>query len=237
MPKRRTPHAPKQARSKLLVDAVLEATARVIREVGWSKAKIACIAKVAGVSVGSLYRYFPGRNLLLSALIDHGLAQDVQAFDDALAAMRGPQVQDSIKSFIHSLVQDRRVIDPKLLRQLVDVLETADRIEIVRHTFDQICERFCERLLELHPLLDEASVHRRAHMAFWGLRGAFIARLRVEESFDFACFQHEAIWVLCTLLASDPIDILNKQPQNQDEGREISAEGHTQVPEEQNPIT
>jgi AcrR family transcriptional regulator len=49
-----------QERSRATVDALVEATARILVKEGYDKASTNRIAEVAGVSVGSLYQYFPG---------------------------------------------------------------------------------------------------------------------------------------------------------------------------------
>ena len=59
---------PTQARSKRLVASILEATARVLRTEGARAASTNHVAKVAGVSVGSLYQYFPNKDSLILAL-------------------------------------------------------------------------------------------------------------------------------------------------------------------------
>ena len=59
-----------QKRSRLTVDALLEATARILIREGFGNASTNRIAEVAGVSVGSLYQYFPGKEALVAALVD-----------------------------------------------------------------------------------------------------------------------------------------------------------------------
>ena len=59
---------PRQARARATVDAVLEAAAQVLVEVGYSKANTNHIAAVAGVSIGSLYEYFPGKEAIYAEL-------------------------------------------------------------------------------------------------------------------------------------------------------------------------
>lgn len=200
-PQSRTPHRPKQERSRFLADAVLEAAARVVREVGWSRAKVARIAKVAGVSVGSLYRYFPGRDVLLGAVIDRALARDSEAFDSALDCLAAETVDESLRSFVDALIGDDRLTDPQLLRHLVDVLDAAGRLDTVRTQFDGMIRRFAERMVENHPELGPSSlVERRSHIAFWGLRSAFVARMRVEDPFDLPAFREDALVTMHALL-------------------------------------
>jgi len=58
---------PKQERSRALVDAVVEATARVISSDGVDRLTTNRVAEVAGVSVGSLYQYFSDKTSLVEA--------------------------------------------------------------------------------------------------------------------------------------------------------------------------
>src|SRR5271170_1138813 len=59
-----------QKRSRATVDALVEATARILVRDGFDKASTNRIAEVAGVSVGSLYQYFPSKEALVAAVID-----------------------------------------------------------------------------------------------------------------------------------------------------------------------
>ncbi len=68
MPRLTPRKTPKQDRSRALVAAILESTRRVLLEHGPEEAAVVEIAKVAGVSPGSLYQYFPSRESLFAAL-------------------------------------------------------------------------------------------------------------------------------------------------------------------------
>ena len=57
---------PKQARSKATVEAILSAGIRVLLANGYDKASTYKIADVAGVSIGSLYEYFPGKEAIFA---------------------------------------------------------------------------------------------------------------------------------------------------------------------------
>src|SRR5258708_22186871 len=59
-----------QERSRLTVDALLEATTRVLIKEGYDRASTNRIAEVAGVSIGSLYQYFPSKEALVAAVFD-----------------------------------------------------------------------------------------------------------------------------------------------------------------------
>jgi AcrR family transcriptional regulator len=76
---------PRQSRSRALVDAVLLAAQRVVEREHVDRATTTRVARVAGVSVGSLYRYFGDRASLLGALSDRRLRVDLGLVEAAVA--------------------------------------------------------------------------------------------------------------------------------------------------------
>lgn len=60
---------PVQARSRVTYEAILEAAARVLRTEGLAAATTNRVAERAGVSIGSLYQYFPSREAILAELV------------------------------------------------------------------------------------------------------------------------------------------------------------------------
>src|SRR5580698_2166450 len=71
--------APKQARSEATVEAIIEAAAQVFERHGYAAGTTNRIAERAGVSIGSLYQYFPNKDAILVALsrrhLQEGMAQ------------------------------------------------------------------------------------------------------------------------------------------------------------------
>src|SRR5260370_3447682 len=70
---RRIPTIPRksasQKRSRVTVETLLDATARVLTREGYDRASTNRIAAKAGVSVGSLYQYFPNKEALVAPLV------------------------------------------------------------------------------------------------------------------------------------------------------------------------
>lgn len=81
---------PRQARARHTVEAIVEAAARILEGRGHDGFNTNAVAELAGVSIGTLYQYFPDRNSILGALISRetsALVADVEAAA-ALAAGR-----------------------------------------------------------------------------------------------------------------------------------------------------
>jgi len=71
---------PRQGRATATVAAVVEAAARILEAEGLGGFNTNAVAAKAGVSIGSLYQYFPGKDAILAALI----RREAEAFDAAL---------------------------------------------------------------------------------------------------------------------------------------------------------
>ena len=73
-----------QERSRLTVNALLEATTRVLVKEGYDRASTNKIAAVAGVSIGSLYQYFPSKEALVAAVSERHSHEVLQLIRNAL---------------------------------------------------------------------------------------------------------------------------------------------------------
>jgi AcrR family transcriptional regulator len=136
---------PLQARSQRTVDAVLKAAAQVFSRRGYAGATTNHIAEQAGVSIGSLYEYFPSKDALLVALVDQHMREGEAVLARAAAEVgaRPVSLDAAIRRLVHAMVElhtrDRnlhRVLFeeaplPRELRKLLDDVETrtTDRIE------------------------------------------------------------------------------------------------------------
>ncbi len=80
---------PRQARSAETVRVILEAAARVLESRGFTGYTTNAVAERAGVSIGSLYQYFPGKDALTGALIQRETATLLEDADDALLEPTG----------------------------------------------------------------------------------------------------------------------------------------------------
>ncbi|EOW6804600.1 TetR/AcrR family transcriptional regulator [Cronobacter muytjensii] len=92
---------PRQARSRALVEAIIEATARIFERAGPAACTTNAVAEKAGVSIGSLYQYFPNRRALTAALVARERGQLVAAFS---AAATRPAAQERLSAMIHAAV-------------------------------------------------------------------------------------------------------------------------------------
>jgi AcrR family transcriptional regulator len=96
--------APGQARSKETVNVILEAGARILESEGLRGFNTNAVAAKAGVSVGSLYQYFPNKDAILLALIQRFEDATQEAILQALRSGKGQPLKPSLKLFVRALV-------------------------------------------------------------------------------------------------------------------------------------
>lgn len=111
--------APRQARSEATVDALLSATARILARDGYDRASTNRIAEAAGVSPGSLYQYFPGKEALVAALIDRHHTQMNEVFDRHMAALADAPLREAVEGVVRATME-AHASDPALHRALFD---------------------------------------------------------------------------------------------------------------------
>src|SRR5215469_6363466 len=122
--------AASQERSRATVDTLLEATARVLMHEGYDRASTNRIAEEAGVSIGSLYQYFPGKEALVAAVIDRHHEELMQVARGTLAAVAALPLEQAVRKLVTVAIEAHRV-DPKLHRVLAEQIPRTGRLKNV----------------------------------------------------------------------------------------------------------
>ena len=117
-----------QKRSRLTVDALVEATARVLIKEGYDRASTNKIAAMAGVSIGSLYQYFPSKEALVAAVIERHTQELSQVVRNALLKVAARPIEFAARELVAAAIDAHRV-DPKLHRVLAEEVPRTGRLE------------------------------------------------------------------------------------------------------------
>ncbi len=110
---------PRQSRAKATVDAIVAAAARILRDDGYERANVNRIAEVAGVSVGSLYQYFPSKDALVAAVMRWHNARMIEEFERDLASLAPLPLSEVVRGVVERTIASHRV-DPALHRVIVE---------------------------------------------------------------------------------------------------------------------
>jgi len=117
----RSTRKPTQARSRATVDAIVEASARIIVQDGYGALSTNRIAEVAGCSVGTLYQYFRNKEAVVEALVERQSSEMIAAFSTAVADVvaRSPdELEDGVAALLDATLAAMRV-RPELSRRLI----------------------------------------------------------------------------------------------------------------------
>lgn len=112
----------------MTVDALVEATARILVKDGYDRASTNRIAAVAGVSIGTLYQYFPSKEALVEAVIERHTQELSQVGQTALLKVAASPIEIALRELVRAAIDAHRV-DPKLHRVLAEQVPRTGRLE------------------------------------------------------------------------------------------------------------
>lgn len=135
--------SPRQARSTATVAAIFEATFQVLLSDGVVRLTTTRVAERAGVSVGTMYQYFPHKQALLYALLDQYLNEVVVALDAASVRHEGSPLAEISDGLCRAYLDAKlRHLPGSLALYVVAAeLETADLVADVVRRVDIAIER------------------------------------------------------------------------------------------------
>jgi AcrR family transcriptional regulator len=137
-----------QERSRATVDALVAATARILVKEGYDKASTNRIAETAGVSIGSLYQYFPSKEALVAAVIERHHQEIMQVVHVELAETAALPIEQAVRRLVFAAIQAHRV-DPKLHRVLAEQIPHTGKLERIE-THGREVHALFQAYLEAH---------------------------------------------------------------------------------------
>jgi AcrR family transcriptional regulator len=122
---------PVQARSAASVDAILEATTQVLLSVGKERLTTTKVALRAGVSVGTLYQYFPNKSALLQGALIRHLDEVTEAVERVCREQRGKTLKEMAGALISAFLE-AKMRDAKTSVALYSVSSDVDGVKIAQ---------------------------------------------------------------------------------------------------------
>jgi AcrR family transcriptional regulator len=123
--------SPVQARSAASVDAILDATIQVLLRAGREALTTTRVAARAGVSVGTLYQYFPNKNALLQAALRRHLDEVTEAVERICREQQGKRLGAMACALVDGFL-DAKMKDPKTSVALYSVSSDVDGARIAK---------------------------------------------------------------------------------------------------------
>jgi AcrR family transcriptional regulator len=108
---------PRQERARATVDAILQATAYILRRRGYAELTTNGIAEKAGVNIASLYQYFPNKEAILAELLRRHAAEGRSKALEVVRASRSRSFASGVRLLVDGMLAEHSV-DPALHRVL-----------------------------------------------------------------------------------------------------------------------
>jgi AcrR family transcriptional regulator len=154
-----------QQRSRLTVEVILEATTRVLIKDGYDRASTNRIAAAAGISIGSLYQYFPGKEALVAAVSERHSQEVLELMRGALARVRASPIETALRELV-SVAIDAHRVNPKLHRVLAEQVPRIGRLKNVESINESVFELVAHYLEEHRGELDVPDLDIAAFLCF-----------------------------------------------------------------------
>lgn len=190
---------PQQLRSKATVDAIFEAAMQVLANTP-ADPSVQHIADRAGVSVGSLYQYFPTKEALVGALIRLHLKQRVDDLEARFATVQGASAEAAARTLVEGLVammKPRLGIERAMMRSFV---RAGDLLSLT--ALDQEMTAAVERFLQsVKHQLRPVDLSLAAFVVMNALRSTLLLTvLEQPERLDDPAFTDELIHLVIAYL-------------------------------------
>jgi AcrR family transcriptional regulator len=167
---------PVQRRSRQTVEAVLDAVVRILKRDGIDGVTTNRIAEVAGVSIGSVYQYFPDKRAIYTALHDRHVEQISRVIESTLVEHAAAPFDELVRALVEALI-DAHASDVELHQLMTTEVphggDGARALEVrLRNTFRLALSsrprptrtpRDLDRILFVLPHMVEALSHGAAY--------------------------------------------------------------------------
>ena len=137
--------SPVQARSAASMDAILEATIQVLLQVGKERLTTTKVALRAGVSVGTLYQYFPNKSALLQATLKRHLGEVTEAVELVCTEQKGGTLRQMATALVTAFL-NTKMKDGKTSVALYSVSSDVDGAKILKE-MQLRCDKAIVRML------------------------------------------------------------------------------------------
>jgi len=194
---------PIQQRSAVTVEAIAEATIQVLLAVGLNRMTTTRVAQRAGVSVGTLYQYYPNKQSLIYAVLKVHLTKVGQAIESACRANRGASVKVLLTAVVTAFL-DAKLQRPEVSTAIYAAAAEQGSAEIVKHVSRRAKQVFTAALAEASGL-PPVEIEFVALMLYSAMAGAIRAVLEAGAPPKMVARLREELQSLCQSYAAKAI--------------------------------
>lgn len=195
--------APVQARAVETRDRILDAAARVFGHHGYAAGTTNRIAEAAGLSVGSLYQYFPNKDAILVELVRRHLVAGMTAVEAALTSVAGddPDVEALLEAVVDAVIATHAG-DPALHQVLFEESPRPPELLVELHEMERVAVARASELLAADPRVRVADPELAARIVVTTVESLVHRTIatRSPEPVDVPAFRRELLTLLTRYL-------------------------------------
>lgn len=140
--------APKQSRSRTLVESVLSAATELVgRTANEEEVTIQAVAERAGVGIGSLYDYFNDRGSVFTSLAAKLTEDNLRRFEAELESCRGEPLDATVRHIV-DLLFDTYLVDVRVPRVVLRIAHRANLMPLLAHNHEVFARAMAKFLRE-----------------------------------------------------------------------------------------
>jgi AcrR family transcriptional regulator len=141
---------PKQDRAAQTRQRILDSAAHIFAEYGYSAGTTNRIAEGAGLSIGSLYQYFPNKDAILHALMDAHVDAGAKLLAERTSGGLPERLDDALRVFVRATIDNHRD-NPRLHQVLVEEAPRAPAFLSRLHDLETLMVDAAAGFLDEHP--------------------------------------------------------------------------------------
>ncbi len=153
---------PNQDRAIDTMDSIIKATAHILEKEGFEKTSTNKIAAKAGVSIGSLYQYFPTKDSILALMMDRYMKGEIEMIDRVLREKCSRTLKETIRDLLTAIMKSKKV-SKRFTKIFAQKLFGFDKIDALKKVDEHMLELF-----KIHIKPFEAEIRtENLDMALW----------------------------------------------------------------------
>ena len=189
---------PTQARSEWTIEVIFEAAAQILQKQGMDGFNTNAIAKSAGVSIGTLYQYFPNKQAILIAIAKRELNNVTQVIIDNISAKPPTDDTESARAIVQALLKafgGRQ----RMRKVLIEALIANGLFDELTNPIEKIVQTILSKQSQLPNDVSEAPTP--APISLYVMTRAIIGTIRaavMEQSvyLNTECFENELVGLI-----------------------------------------
>lgn len=154
---------PSQERSRQTVRAILEATSQVLVQRGYEGTTTGAVVERAGVSIGTLYQYFPNKESLVAELIEGHIRELLALVETALANHVSSSLPVALRALIKASLDAHR-LDPQLHKVLIEQVPREGTLGEAMGISDRLTDLLQAHIQRRFPRLPRSRIRLAAYV-------------------------------------------------------------------------